>query len=322
MPPVIARVENVAAAFGELLAEFDLTDDVDKSVAELLVLLTAPWAAFRAGSLRRVSALTQSGAPFELSVKLDGHGGVSLRYVVDVADHTLDLLGNVDRYLTAARSTTGLSNDALHKLFAAHLDAVPPSTPGTVMHGVGLASAGRRRSSLYFPASWLSPEELVRRLPRPMPAPNSAQVVGYDVEARDIAAWKTYHWLPVEPGTLLADHAEPEQQLPYAGMVYDRFAAGVPVAARGTSTFLQRKDDGRGRHDKLFFFSRPWGWADAAGLARLLRFLAESVAVDLGPLLPVSAAARRYDLPVQLGLVAVGGTGSPSLTFYFWPQQP
>ncbi|GAA4993721.1 hypothetical protein [Actinopolymorpha pittospori] len=314
-----ARVDDLLAAFGELLVELDIDNDPTEPVAELGRLLARPWSDHRRDPAACRSALTRSGAPFELSLKLDMGGDPSLRYVVDTADHALDLSGNLERYLDAARMTTGQPDGVLRQLLDCHLHDVPPGTKGTVMHGVGRAGGGRRRSSLYVPASWLVADDLEKRLPGPVPLPRPAEVVGYDFGAGGLTCWKTYHWLSVEPGRVLADHPDPLRNLTYAGQVYDRFSAAVPDSARGMSTFLQRKVDGNGTQDKLFFFAGPWGWAGPDGLADLLAFLSGVVAVDLGPLRLVSALTRRHQVNLHLGLLAVGGETSPSVTFYLWP---
>jgi len=69
------------------------------------------------------------------------------------------------------------------------------------------------------------------------------------------------------------------------------------------------------------FFSRSWGWASPTGLGLLLGFLSATLEIDLiTPLQRVRSATRQHCLALHLGLVAIGGGTSPSLTFYFWPK--
>jgi hypothetical protein len=313
-----ARADSVVAVFRDLLVDLGVQVDVARATTELAELLEGPWAAFCQDPGRHRSALTESGAPFELSLKLGLDGDLSLRYVVDVADPGVDLAGNVDRYLTAARLTTRQPDESLSRLLSCQIGDVSPGTPARLMQGVGWASGDRRRGTLYFPAAWLTPEELAHRLPGPTVLPGSAQVVGYDFDDHGLTSWKTYHWLLVDPATALADHADVDRVPFAAGVVHDRFAAGVPAGVRGTSTFLQRRVDGSGVQDRLFFFARPWGWASPSSVAELLALLS-SLGLDLGPLRAVAACTRRHGLPVHVGLVSVGGHEVGSVTFYFWP---
>lgn len=312
-----AATTDLVQSIAELLSQLGIRDDARDAVEELRRLVSTPWADYRTHPQLR-SALTESGAPFEFSLKIE-RGQPSLRYVVDVADHRHDMVGNLDRYVEAARVTTGLPDESLRQLFGCHLEGAAPAAPGTVMHGVGLAPGGRRRSSLYFPAGWLSPAELARRLPQSIVLPNRAQVVGYDIASGAMTGWKTYHWLSVEPGTALANHPDLAQDMPFAGLVYDRFAAAVPTRLQETALFLQRTFDPAGSQQRLFFFSRPWGWASPDGMRALLALIADSLAVDIAPLRLIGATTRRHNLNLQLGLVAVGGDSRPSITFYFWP---
>ena len=88
-----------------VLTRTGLDVDVARAGAELEGLVAGPWAAYEADPDGRRFALTESGAPFELSVKVAADGEMSIRYVVDVADHTRDLAGNAARYLQASIST-------------------------------------------------------------------------------------------------------------------------------------------------------------------------------------------------------------------------
>jgi hypothetical protein len=317
---MIAHVNDVVGTFHDLRAGFGL-DGPSDATAQLRALISPPWNRFSSDPVAHRSALTETGAPFELSIKIDGRGRISLRYVVDTADHSRDITGNVETYIAAAQLTSGLPEGLLRQLFEAHLGDCAPNTRATMMHGVGLGSGGGRRSSLYFPAGWLGTDELMRRLPRPTDLPSRAEVVAYDFAAGGLTRWKTYHWLPVDPRGPMADRSEITAQLPHAAAVYDHFARSVPDHMRGTAAFLQQVIDESGRHQKVFFFTRPWGWASPTGLGLVLKFLSARVKMDLrAPLHLVRSTTRDHSLAVHLGLVAIGGGVSPSLTLYFWPK--
>ena len=315
-----AHVYDVIATFHDLCAGFGLTSPSDVT-AQFQTLVSPSWNRYRSDTRAHRSALTETGAPVEMSIKIDGTGGVSLRYVVDTADHSLDIAGNVETYIAAAQLVSGQPEGPLRRLFGTHLDGCAPNTLPTVMHGVGLASGGRWRGSLYFPAGWLDTDELEQRVTHPTTLPRRAEVVGYDFSAGGLIRWKTYHWLPVDPRRPMADRSEIEGQLPHAAAVYDHFASAVPGQVRGTATFLQQSIDEAGRHQKIFFFTRPWGWASPTGLGLLLGFLSATLEIDLRtPLRLVRSVTRHHGLAVHLGLVAIGGCTTPSLTLYFWPK--
>ena len=149
-----AHVDDVVGTFHDLCAGFGL-DGLSDTTTQLRTLVSPSWNRFSSDTVANRSALTETGAPFEISIKIDGHGDVSLRYVVDTADQSLDITGNVESYIAAAQLTSGQPEEPLRQLFATHLGDCAPNTLPTVMHGVGLASGGRRRSSIYFPAGWL-----------------------------------------------------------------------------------------------------------------------------------------------------------------------
>jgi hypothetical protein len=315
-----AHVNDVVGTFHDLCAGFGI-DGPSDTTTQLRTLVSPSWNRFSSDTVANRSALTETGAPFEISIKIDGHGDVSLRYVVDTADHSLDITGNIETYIAAAQLTSGQPEGPLRQLFGKHLGDCAPNTLPTVMHGVGLASGGGRRSSIYFPAGWLDTDELMRRLPSPTTLPCRAEVVAYDFSVGGLTRLKTYHWLPVDPRGPMADHSEIEEQLPHAAAVYDHFASSVPDQVRGTATFLQQAIDESGRHQKVFFFTRPWGWSSPTGLRLVLGFLSATVEIDLKtPLQLVRSTTRNHGLVVHLGLVAIGGNTNPSLTLYFWPK--
>jgi hypothetical protein len=310
------RPDAVAALFEDVLTGLKVDVDLELAKSELVGLVQRPWANFCSARRPGKSALTESGAPFELSVKVASGGDVSVRYVVDVADPTLDVRDNQDRYLEAARRVTGQPVRVLGQLFACHLEDAAPGTRATVMHGVGWASGGRRRSTLYFPTWWLSADELADRLPEPVVLAGRAEVVGYDFDASGLASWKTYQWFPVEATPLTDEPGFAAART--AAAIHDRFATELPSDTRATSTFLQRRTStAAAAADSLFFFARPWGFATGGGMTQLLGLLAP-LGWDLGALRVVAAASRRHELPLKVGLVAASGDDR-SVTFYFWP---
>jgi len=311
-----SRPDIVVALFEDVLTGLQGDVDLELAKSELVGLIQRPWADFCSGGRPGRSALTESGAPFELSVKVAADGDVSVRYVVDVADPTLDVRDNEDRYLEAARRVTGQPARVLGQLFACHLDDAAPGTPATVMHGVGWASGRRRRSTLYFPTSWLSPDELANRLPEPVVLAGRAEVVGYDFDEGGLASWKTYQWFSVEATPLTDESGFAASHT--AAAIHERFAPELSSRMRAKSTFLQRsRSIAAAPVHSLFFFARPWGFAAAGGMTQLLRLLTP-LGWDLGALHVVAAASRRHELPLQVGLVAASGDGR-SVTFYFWP---
>ncbi len=330
----MAPVTAVTGTFGDLLDALDLGVDRQSAVAELEALVAVPWDD-RRGDPRLRSALTESGAPFEVSVKLGRQGAVALRYVVDTADHRYGLVANRDRYLRHACLTTGAPDATLGALLDCHLQRPGPSAaprvpPARVMHGVEHAP-GRRRASLYFPTSWWAPVELhdrVAALPG-VPPPDcqdahllpgvseQIEVVGYDFVDGQVGAAKSYRWLAVTDDAAFAAAAA-HPHLEAATLLYRAFAGGVHAAARDRSGFLQLA--GSEPVPKLFFFAHAWGWSTREGLGGLLRFLAGDLEIDLRPLLALRAAADAYDLSLTVGMVALGGSASdPTVTCYLWP---
>lgn len=293
--------------------------DAERACAELEAMLDGPWADHVRGTHASGSSLTESGAPFELSVKITDDE-VSVRYVVDVADPAAGLQANRSRYHAAAEKTLGQSASVVSRLLSAHLDDAPEGTLANVMIGVGWASGDRRRSTLYVPAGWVAADVLDDRLPGPTGLSEPAQVVGYDVEEGSLSHWKTYHWLTVDPDAPLATQPDHDEMSPLAVDVCDRFAKGVPAPLRERAAFRQRRFGVGATADRLFIFTRPWGLADGPALSTLLSHLA-GAGVNLAPLRVVARAGRDHDLPLHLGLVSVGGGESdPSATFYFWPR--
>ncbi len=309
-----------AAVLGAVIANTGIDVDADAASAELDGWMRYGWGAYRADPGHRHSLLTGSGAPFELSVKVDAGGGLSVRYVVDVADPGVDLAGNMQRYLDAAAHLTGQPEDLLRRLFASHLHDAPPGTPANVMLGVGLASANRRRATVYLPAGWVCEDDIDDRLPGPTGLHQAAQVVGYDFQDGALACWKTYHWFSVDPETPLADRPAGHLLPALAVEVHDEFRTRDSPSLRERATFLQRRFEPDSFEDRLFLFTRPWGLDEGAPMRRLLGLLA-GAGLDLAPLRAVAAAARDHSLPLRVGLVAVGGFGAPSATVYFWPER-
>lgn len=293
--------------------------DTARACAELEALLGRPWADHVRGARVSGSSLTESGAPFELSVKI-ADDEVSVRYVVDVADPAAALQANRGRYLAAAEKTLGQPAGVVSRLLSTHLDDAPDGTLANVMIGVGWASGDRRRSTLYVPAGWVAADVLEHRLPGPTGLSEPAQVVGYDVEEGSLSRWKTYHWFTVDPDVRLASQPGHDGMSPLAVDVCDHFAKGVPAPLRERAAFRQRRFGAGATADRLFLFTRPWGLAEGPALSTLLSHLA-GAGLDLAPLRVVARAGRDHDLPLHLGLVSAGGGESdPSATFYFWPR--
>lgn len=308
-----------AAVLRAVITASGLEVDTDRACAELDGWVADPWAAYLRTPGRRGSSLTESGAPFELSVKVAADGDLSIRYVVDVADPEADLVANTPRYIDAATRVSGQPEALVRRLFDSHLHDAPPGTLANVMLGVGWASGNRRRSTVYLPAGWVGGDEIDRRLPGPTGLRQAAQVVGYDFDDRALTCWKTYHWFPVDPDAPLAARTVEEVLPTLAVEVHDHFVAGVPEAARERATFRQRRFGPGPADDRLFLFTRPWGLTDGPALRDLLALLG-GVGLDLAPLRAVAAAGRDQALPMMLGLVSVGGRDVPSATFYFWPR--
>jgi hypothetical protein len=321
-----AEVATLTGAFADLVGAFGIRRDPAAAADELRRLVSAPWLD-QSGSPRRRSLLTESGIPFEFSLKLDEQGELALRYVVDTADLRHGLLANRDRYLRYARTTTAAREEVLQALFRCHLDGALADAPPRVMHGVGFAGNGQRRASLYFPTTWLPPEELARRMAPQVPAMSPAvppgtdrvEVVGYDFTAGELVRCKTYAWLPVARAmTAAGDHPD----LRSAAVVCEAFASWVPPQSREHALFLQRTVGEGDAREKLFFFSRPWGWSTPVGLARMLGLLDQRFELHLRPLLLFRSILSHHGLRFTLGLVAIGGDDHhPSVTFYFWPAR-
>src|SRR5690242_6620750 len=108
--------DAVAAFFADLARALGLRDDAAQQAAELKSLLAAPWRDWRSG-------LAETGAPLELSVQVRQNGEWALRYIVDIADQSRDLAGNLDHYFHTARQVTGLPDAVLKDLFDRHLGA-------------------------------------------------------------------------------------------------------------------------------------------------------------------------------------------------------
>lgn len=293
-------VDLVAALLAELGLRADRTDEAD----ELRMLVAAPWEAYRAGRGR--SALTSSGAPFELSIELDPAGVTALRYVVDVADPGLGLVDNGDHYRRMANAITGTDTD---DLFDRYLRCVSPTQPARIMHGVGFTGRDGRRATLYFPTPWLGPDQVADLLPDDVTVSGRVEVVGHDYVNGNATRWKTYQWHPAGD-TAGLDGPGPAVRL------HDEFIPALLAADRNKTLLLQRSSTG----PKLFFFAEPWGWQTPDGMAALFRFLQSAVILDLAPLKTLGAATERHDVRLTLGLLAVGGDDvRPTVTLYFWP---
>jgi hypothetical protein len=315
--------DDIVAVFGDLARSLGVREDAAVEAAELRSLLDTPWSAHRSDQ-RAASPLSESGAPFEISLQVLESGERVLRYVVDVADRSRDLAGNLVRYLEQARAITAAPESVLRDLFDRHLGGAPSGTPGRMMHGVGLAASGRRRATLYFPTDWMTMRELAERAPHPAEAvsrvhrisgaalPEAIAVVGYELEDGRVTRSKSYSWISELPRRLV-DHWP---DLAPAALLHAEFGPSVAAEQRRRSMLLQLSGD----RAKLQFFSRAFGWCDDDGLGGLLGFLSGRFESDLRPLLVVRDVMVRHQMAMMLGLVAVGGGARrPALTFYFWP---
>jgi hypothetical protein len=326
-----ADLGGVVAMFADLIIRLEIDTNSRDPAAELRSLVGQPWAAYQADP-RFASPLTESGAPFEVSLQVDHTGETVLRYVVDTADRRLTLGQNLAHYEAVARGTTGAPDALLKDLFDRHLVGAPPDAQRRVMHGVGLARGGRRRASLYFPTDWLAPDETERRLARQFKAvrwahalagqtPKHIQVVGYDFAAQQLVRWKTYTWLTLTERASFAALADAYPTLQSAVLMCEAFQSNVPARLRDRALFLQLGTGAAGVEGKLFFFSRAWCWSSGAGLANALGFLTRAFRFNPLPLSHLRDATARHHFPVKLGLLAVSGDACrPSLTFYFWPR--
>ncbi len=327
----LREATGLVGVFTDLLTTLGIRDDPVIPGDELRSLVTVPWAAFNADRELR-SPLTESGAPFEISLQLTGPGDTALRYTVDTADRRYALAANRNRYFDHARTITDASETLLQELFDRHLGGAPPNTPARVMHSIGFARYGRRRTTLYFPMNWLAADELANRLNRQVSAISQAhallglppvarlQVAGYDFVGTKMVRWKTYSWMPPVDPAALASLAKTYPSLLPAMLVYDAFVSDVAPSQREQSLFLQLSGDPSGIKAKIFFFSRAWGWSSESGLVRVIGFLNETFDLNFTPLLHLRDATIRHNFPLMLGLTAVAGHPlSPSVTFYFWP---
>lgn len=315
---------RLAAAFGDLAVRLGVRDDAGATAAELLRITGEP---------RRHSILTDSAVPVEVSLKLDERGVPTLRCVIDMVEHRA---GDWEHSLTHARSVTGCSTAEqaarLLELFRTHLAGAPAGFPAPLMLGLGYGAGGRRRGTVYFRTGWLGPDELAARFPLRTESlgkaerlhgcrlPGAVEVMGYDLVGGELTAWKTYKWLPVDPGRAFGDRAGTHPDLLPARRLHNRFVGVSRPTPADRSLFLQFSHDGAVTRQKVFFFCAAWGWDRPEGLAELLGFLQRTSGHDLGPLLRLRAAMAAHGAGVRLGLIAVGGAlRRPSLTFYFWP---
>ena len=327
----VPEVISLAGVFTDLLVALGICDDPSAPALEFRSLVSTPWTLFQEDR-RLCSPLTESGAPFEISLQLKGNGDPVLRYVVDTADRRETLAANRPRYFDQARAITAASETELQALFERHLGGAPAKTPARVMHGVGFARGGRRRTSLYFPMNWIDPDELARRLRDQMaelsrahallglPPAQRLEVAGYDFVGTKLARWKTYSWLKLVEPSDFVPLAKAYPSLRPAVLLYETFLSQVAPLSRDRALFLQLAGDASGIQGKLFFFSWAWGWSGNDGLLRLIGFLDETFDLDFKALLQVRDAATRNNFALMMGLIAIGGDiRSPSVTFYFWP---
>ena len=284
--------------------------------------------------------LNDNDLPLELSLKIEGSGRHSLRWVSDPTDYRTDLAGNWRGYLDACAAVAQCSSeeelDAVWRLCRTHLDGIPPAFPAKLVIGAGYAAPNRTRGTLYFRTGWMPDPLLTERLPRLMAAtaqarrqhagvePIGAEVAGYDFTDGVLERCKLYTWLPVDPDRPFAATGGRHPDLDIAGALYDELAELVPPAARSRALFLQTSvrptDDLDAARQRLFFFSYAWGWTDPQALGNLLRRLV-NLGVDLEPLAEFRHTLKECGLTFRLSMVALGpGSDAPSVTFYFLPS--
>jgi hypothetical protein len=306
-------IDEVATFFADLARALGVREDATAEAAELKSLIDAPWSAYR-------SQLSESGAPLEISVQVRESGEWALRYIVDVADQSRDLAGNLGHYFDTARAISGVPDSVLKDLFDRHLGGAPPGSPARMMLGVA-PLANRRRSTLYFPTSWMTLGQMVERAPEVAAAvslahqiggegmPAATAIIGYDLEDGRVARWKSYSWI----SDISPQLVERWPTLAPAALLDRELGGSMAAAQRRRKAFLQLQ----GERARVQFFASAYGWRDEAGVGRLLGFLDERLRTDLRPLPAVRDMMDRHRIAMVVGLVAVG---SDALTYYFWPE--
>ena len=306
-------IDDVAAFFGDLARTLGVHEDATAQAAELSALLDTPWRDWRSG-------LSESGAPLEISVQVRASGEWALRYIVDLADQSRDLAGNLDHYLESARAVTAVPNPILKDLFDRHLGGAPPGTPARMMLGVAPLGS-HRRTTLYFPTSWMTMGQMAERAPEVAAAvslahqlggdgvPQAAAIIGYDLEGGRVARWKSYSWFT----ELSPELVERWPTLAPAALLDRELGASMAAAQRRRKALLQLQ----GGRARVQFFASAFGWRDYSGVGRLVDFLNERLHTDLRPLVAVREVMERRRFPMIPGLVAVG---SDAVTYYLWPE--
>jgi hypothetical protein len=324
---------------GTLVARLGIRDDL-WGVADQTRHLVNPQLELFARHPHWPAPLNDSDLPLELSLKIDGSGQHSLRWVSDPTDYRTDVTGNWRGYLDACTAVAQCSSEAEHdavwRLCRTHLDGIPRTFPSKLVIGAGYAAPERARGTLYFRTGWMSEAVLAARLPGLMTAtaqlrrryggvePIGAEVAGYDFAGGELERCKLYTWLPVEPDRPFAATAGQHPDLAIAGELYDQFAEQVAPAVRHRALFLQTglrpTDSPEEAGQRLFFFSYAWGWTDPQALGALLRRLAE-LGVELEALAEFRRTLKELGLTFRLSMVAIGpGSDAPSVTFYFLPS--
>lgn len=334
--PDATASERLSAAAGLAAARLGLRDDPESVGRDLHGLTEETLRLYEAYPLWP-SALTDSGAPIELSIRLAASGEVALRCVFDVVDHRVTWAENWARILRyGARVAGGDSAPiAVWELCRSHSSGIPAHIPSKVIHGVAYGREGRRRGSLYFRTGWMPPDVLLAKFPAEIEGVNRleekyrcrvdphVEVMGYDLEPGRSRRFKSYRWVGLDAGSpyreLVGDHPD----LGVATATFDAFRNYVPAAEHHRCLFLQTSVDGGRARQRLFFFARAWGWTRAEEVDRLLGILQSDLGLDLDPLFLLARAARAEGLPLKPAMLAVGlEDGVPSATIYLWPAVP
>ena len=333
-PTAVSVAERLAAVFGDVAAALAIRDDPASVAHELFALIEEP-IEFYDSHPCWPSLLTSTGLPLELSLKVDATSSVALRCTVDVTDHRTDLGGNWTRYLDAAAQVaegTGIDAPALWDLLQVHLSGIPPAFPSKLMHGLAYAAPDWFRGSLYFRTGWLGRSQLASRLADSAaalsevarrygcPVAGPVEVVGYDLVPGEALRSKAYTWPALDPAASFSEVVGTNPDLAPAREIYDAFRGPADPFSHPRPLLLQTTSKSGSVNQRLFFFASAWGWTTHDGVERLLDLAARALGLDTSRLAVFADVAARYDIGLQLALVAVGAEGgAPSATFYLWP---
>ncbi|MBB3733788.1 prenyltransferase/squalene oxidase repeat-containing protein [Nonomuraea dietziae] len=297
---------------------------------ELLDLLTEP-TKWYASHPNWPSAMTVTGPPLEMSLRLDWSRSPSLRFVADVTDHRFGLVENWPRYLRYCAAVIGgeQADTLAWRLCRMHLDGVPSQYRSRMLHGIGYGSGPSRRGTVYFrnrmPLTGAPPhpeeapflEELV--IDARAAGSTQAELLGYDFSNGEVTRSKMFCPLTRAQSSALVESIDRDDpRLGAARVVADTFGPQARDASLFTALQISAQNGTVGR--KLYFPCAPWQWSSAQGFLDLVSFL-ERLGVDLHPLAVLLDHLNADGLAVSAGFLAVSGPiSSPSVTFYFSPD--